>query len=133
MDDQAEGNNVLEKAPKQSPPLKEEDGDAPALLAVTPTRMTRALSAGSQANDIWEVDDDPRQLVEGQSELVFGIAANPDPDTASRTRPAAQMVRCTFGMPTHGSASSRSKSSVDQSRSLLAVKRRSSQSEGSPV
>ena len=77
----AEGNNVLEKAPKQSPPLKEEDGDAPALLAVDADPNDEStFIAGSQANDIWEVDDDPRQLVEGQSALVFGIAPNPNPE-----------------------------------------------------
>jgi WD40 repeat protein len=34
--------------------------------------------AGSRQNDIWEVDDDPDVMVEGQSDAVFGIAAYPD-------------------------------------------------------
>ena len=75
-----DGDNVLEKAPNQKPALKEEDGDAPALLAVdADPNDDSTFIAGSEANDIWEVDDDPKVLVEGQSALVFGIAANPDP------------------------------------------------------
>ena len=76
----AGADTILTKAPTQMGALKEEDGDAPALLAVdADPNDDSTFIAGSAANDIWEVDSDPKVLVEGQSALVFGIAANPDP------------------------------------------------------
>ena len=73
-----EADPILKQAANQPPQCKEADGDSPAFLAVDVNpNDPKKMIGGSDANDIWEIDEDSEVLVEGQSALVFGVAPNP--------------------------------------------------------
>ena len=59
---------------------KRED-DVPAYTAIdTDPQHPDKFIAGSKQNDVWEIDKDPRVLVEGQSADVYGLAPHPTMD-----------------------------------------------------
>jgi hypothetical protein len=66
--------NVLEPLPGSDPP-------AYTAIDCDPQNDQKFI-AGSKQNDIWEIDDSPRVLVEGQSSDVYGLAACRNPELA---------------------------------------------------
>lgn len=64
--------------PEKTQDLTALDGSTPALIAIDcDPHDNKRFVAGTADNDIWEVDADPRPLVMGHSEFVFGLSPHP--------------------------------------------------------
>eukprot|EP01044_Picomonas_judraskeda_P014565 COSAG03_NODE_2331_length_2879_cov_1.649281_2_plen_494_part_00 len=73
----APDNPEIEPSPNGPWDLKPGDPNKPTIIALDCEANSDTFVAGTDRNDIWEVDEDPRVMVEGQSGDVTGLAPHP--------------------------------------------------------